>query len=242
METNYEEMSGADLVVEYNRLVTSLGRAPLTIKKFKSQTVGIKRIKAVESEIAGGVPEFLNRTVADAPKDQPEPPMPFEEDPPRESLCAPQGMTEDEKILREADIRWRNWVPTRAEHRSTRPRKSTFVKAVRKEIKDALKKSKADAKQAEKDRRLQDRKVRSEARTKASIETAGKRKRMDQVIRVLANGNPYKEGKHSYRYFEAMTGSPTVGEYLAKFPSADHRKALQWLWNTCRDGYVTVMG
>lgn len=237
---SYEEMSGADLVAEYNRLVAELGREPLKIKKFESRAIGIRRIKAVENEIAGGVPEFLDRTAsAPPPKELPETQTTFEEDPPREP---PRERTEEEKILLEADKRWRSWMPTKAEHRSTRPRKSTFVKAVRKEIKDALRKSKSDAKQAEKDQRAQHRKVRTEARTKASIETAGKRKRMEQVIRVLSETNPRREGTDAHRYFEAMTGGPTVGEYLAKFPSADHRKALQWLWNTCRDGYVTVIG
>ena len=205
----HEEMTGPELVAEYNRMVLSLGRAP--VKKFESRAVGIKRVKAVEDEVNGGIPEFLKR---DRPTEVPKVTV--------EAIVeASREPTEDEKILLEADRRWRNWMPTRESRK--RPRRKTFEKLIRKELKAAEKKARA------------------EAREKVSLKTSSKRRRMDQVIRVHG-ANPRRDGTDAHKYFDAMVGGPTVGEYLAKFPAADHRKALQWLWNTCRDGYAEVLG
>jgi len=211
-EKNYERMSGSDLVAEYNRLRASLNRPPLEIKKFESKLIGIRRIKALEDEIAGGVPEFLNRSLMKT--DAQDETTTTNREPPPE-------VTEERKIFHEADRRWRNWVPDG--RRIKRPRKGFFVREILKE------------------RRAVAREARKKVRAKASLKTSSSRRRMDQVIRVTC-ANPRREGTEARRYFDAMVGGPTVGEYLAKFPTADHRKAIQWLWNTCRDGYAEVLG
>ena len=65
-------------------------------------------------------------------------------------------------------------------------------------------------------------------------------KHRGRVIRLKVDQNPRRPGTHAHRHFEAMVGSPTVGEYLAKF--TDQRTAAQWLWNTIRDGYAELLG
>lgn len=77
---------------------------------------------------------------------------------------------------------------------------------------------------------------------KPPLPEASRSKKSSRVIRLLCKENPRREGTDAHKYFEAMKGSPTVGEYLAKFPTGDQKKAAQWLWNTCRDGHAELLG
>jgi hypothetical protein len=63
-----------------------------------------------------------------------------------------------------------------------------------------------------------------------------------KIIRLLVGGNPRRPGTDAHRHFEAMVGSPTVGQYLDKFEATDRACAARWLWNTVRDGYAELLG
>jgi hypothetical protein len=63
-----------------------------------------------------------------------------------------------------------------------------------------------------------------------------------QVLRVMADQNPRREGTEAHRHFEAMKGSITVEQYLEKFAEGDRRTARQWLYNTVKDGHVKLVG
>ena len=128
-------------------------------------------------------------------------------------------------VANEADKRWRNWMPTA--DCPTRPRKATFAKQVR-------------AEQLAANRAALDKVAEADGTPSPSLQTASRGRRADRVIRLKVAANPRARASKAWKYFEAMKGSPTVGEYLAKFD--DKKKASQELWNICHDGYGELLG
>ncbi len=78
---------------------------------------------------------------------------------------------------------------------------------------------------------------------RADTRTAGTgrgRPRQGTTIKILTEGkkNPRREGSDAHAHFEAMKKHSKVSDYLDSFK--DRKKASQWLWNTVRDGHVSV--
>lgn len=208
---DFNDMTGAELVAAYNEMCAVANThgeiAHRPVKKFESLVTGIHRCQALQRELNGGIPTFLQRT-GGIPKEEPPAPPPAVVE------------TSESQILREADSRWRNWQPTPG--CMSRPRRSSFARQIREE-----QATKATA---------------ALTATTPSLVHAGKSKRADRVIRTLVDANPRRPGSEAHKYFEAMKGGITVGEYLAKFDKSDHRRAAQWLWNTVNDGFIKLLG
>ena len=64
--------------------------------------------------------------------------------------------------------------------------------------------------------------------------------RLAKRIRLQGGDNPHREGTRAHKYFEAMRGGPTIGEYLDKFEDRDD--ANLYLWTECRNGRAEVLG
>lgn len=207
MTKDFNDMTGPELVAAYNAMVATKPSEHKPVKKFENLVTGIHRCQALQRELNGGIPTFLQRT-GDIPKEvDPSGPTPVME-------------TSESAILREADSRWRNWQPTPG--CMTRPRRSTFARQIREE----------HAAKA----------VAALSAPVPNLANASRSKRASKVIRTLVDANPRRAGSEAHKYFEAMKGGITVGEYLVKFDKADHRRAAQWLWNTVNDGFVKLLG
>lgn len=64
----------------------------------------------------------------------------------------------------------------------------------------------------------------------------------DVVIRIMADGNPYRPGSKAADHFAKMGGGITIREYLAKFSPEEQRTARQWLYNATKSNYVKTLG
>lgn len=64
---------------------------------------------------------------------------------------------------------------------------------------------------------------------------------LEAKIVILAPQNPRREGSNAFAHFAKMQKSKTVADYLGKFEEGDERRiASQWLWNTKRDGHISI--
>lgn len=206
----FEDLNGQELVAAWNAMVGEAGATKFIrpVSRFESREVGLRRCNELrkiidEAKNDGSIPMFLRRVedrkptrvveVMDQPKTVP---------------------TLEQRIWQKADAQWRSWIPTR-EH-PTRPRKSTFAKIVRKEL-----------------RALDDKSG------NINMENASRYRRADCVIRTTGP-NPYHVGSVLHKMFMLMDESPTVGEYLAK--AEDQNKAKRYLAIALRDGHVKLLG
>jgi hypothetical protein len=228
MKMDLTDKDGKQLVDAYNKLAEEAGIKH--VAKFENLEIGRRRVAELQSAIAAfnhpdnTIPKFLRR--------YPDPENPPVVDAPlrmrsfAEEENRPKRSDEEIVIDTEADRRWRCWTPCPG--MMTRPQRYVFRRQVKEEI--ARRKSQDAARSAEA--------VAEEATTLAS---ASRVKRADCVIRVLC-ANPRRPGTDSHRFFEAMVGGPTVGEYVAKFKGDDQKKAARWLANTVNDGFAKILG
>lgn len=224
-----EDMTNPELVQAYNALADAANEEhELEIKhvaRFEDRAAGIRRCQALAEGIENmrtmsrdlDIPKFLRRPASAVPIHQdPEPELPLRDE--------PRVVTGSEAaIIKEGDSRWRNWQPT-PEH-MVRPQRRSFIKQVREEWK-----------------RKQDRAVEALTAEVPSLKNASKARRADRVIRIAVAANPHRRGTDSYGFFELMRGGPTIGEFLAKVPRADRKKASHWVFNDARDGYIKLLG
>jgi hypothetical protein len=215
----FQQMTGPELAEAFNAMVDQVCKdssfVPKHVKKFESLDVGITRCielrKAIDAQGSSDMPGFLRRYPTG---EEPAPAAPAAQpssDPP---------IAYSSSIAVEADRRWRIWQPS-PEH-MTRPRRASFEREIREELKEAA--------------------VKAVSAPEPVLSNASRHRRADKIVRILVAANPRRPGTDAHKYFEAMKGGPTVGEYLAKFPEAEQRKAAQWLWNTCRDNFVKLLG
>lgn len=210
---DFNDMTGPELVEAYNAMATSVPNVR-TVNRFENLVTGIHRCQLLQQQI---------KALKDS--DIPEELRRYEPyvDPEPSTIATPEAAPKTSDAV-EADRRWRNWQPS--PEAMTRPRKAVFEKQVREERMAAAKEKAVSALSS----------------PTPSLPNASRCKRADRVIRLLVAANPRRPGTEAHKYFEAMKGGATVGEYLAKFPEAEHRKAAQWLWNTCRDNFAKLLG
>lgn len=68
-----------------------------------------------------------------------------------------------------------------------------------------------------------------------------KPKNADKGIKVLAEGNPRREGTKGHEYFAALAASKTVGEYLSKYEDpTENRDARLWMNSNIKAGHVEL--
>lgn len=213
---DFNDMTGQELVDAYNEMVQQIGDSPnlRPVKRFESLVAGIHRCQELSRQIKAHEASDLPDCLKRYPTN-----APIVTTPAAQEIDEQKAVGVD-SVSVEADRRWRNWQPSPGA--MVRPRKATFEKQVREERKNQF----ADAVSAAKPR----------------LGNASKTRRMDRVIRITCAANPRRPGTDSHRYFEAMKGGPTVGQYLAQFPEAERRKAAQWLYNTCTDGFARLLG
>jgi hypothetical protein len=203
----YDDMSGPQLVAAWNKMAEEANVPNIKpVGKFENREIGARRCRVLRQAIIDGdvIPLFLRRI---------EDPKPKTDMPATQEWKQP---SEEDLLQREADARWRNWRPT--DEHPVRPRKSTFVKMLRRET-NALKDDSGVA----------------------DMDNASRHRRADRIVRVLC-ANPRQRGTPVHAAFEKMLGGPTVGEYLAKFNKSDRGKAVRWLSNAVRDGFVKLLG
>jgi hypothetical protein len=188
-----------DLVGEYNAMVQEvnslMGRAVLEpVTSFEDDELGAHRCRelgtSLESRKASDIPPFLWRFPCEG-KDA------SVRDPVEERIkFEVSAVTPDQADRMEADRRFRQWMPKHSGDQ--RPTRRQFLKEF----------------QAENAKRIA---AVSDDDAEGTMNSVSSKKRADSVIRTLV-ANPRRRGTEAHEYFEAMVGSPTVGEYLAKFP------------------------
>lgn len=211
---NFDEMTGPELVESYNAMVRHV---------CAQGSVGLRPVKKFESLEIGTARCKRLKEAIDRKSDIPpflrrysdEDPKPVSPSDRKIELPRRRRVT----VSQEADSRWRNWTPTPG--CMTRPGRTFFERQVREERKDQA--------------------IEAITATVPALSNASSHKRADRIIRILVDANPRRAGTDAHSFFEAMRGGITVGEYLAKFPEKDQRKAAQWLWNTCRDNFVKLL-
>jgi len=69
-----------------------------------------------------------------------------------------------------------------------------------------------------------------------------KPKDADKKIKILADGNPRREGTKGYEFFATFAKSKTVAEYLGSYPDkTDARDARLWMNSNIKAGYAELV-
>lgn len=63
----------------------------------------------------------------------------------------------------------------------------------------------------------------------------------ERKIRLVTKQNPRRPGTAAHKFYEAMKGSKTVGDYLRRFRGDARRDAVLWLNASTRQNHVKLV-